>query len=376
MASVSCDSNGTKRILFVDGDGLRRTIRLGKVTTKAAESFRLRVETLLADKLTNRPWDAELSAWIRDLPEKMHDRLHRVGLLDERTPAGSPLLGNVLERFTKSARVKPATVIVYKQTTTMLLAHFGEDCRIKTITPAKAEDWCKAIGEPDDNGWKLAPATVSKRIRVAKAIFAKAVRWGLIHSNPFADMRCGTQTNPDRQHYVPRETVARVMEACPDDEWRAIIALCRFAGVRCPSEIVNLRWGDVNWERGRLAVRSPKTEAHEGHAFRIVPMAPEVRPILERLFHAAPVGSELVVPSLGDARTNLRTMFLRILARAGVAPYPRPFQNMRASCATDWVERFPNHVAAGWLGHSPLVAAQHYLQTRDAHFDLATGITP
>ena len=48
---------------------------------------------------------------------------------------------------------------------------------------------------------------------------------------------------------------------------------------------------------------------------------------------------------------------------------------MRASCATDWVERFPAHVVAGWLGHSPLIAARHYLQTRDAHFDMATGGT-
>lgn len=31
-------------------------------------------------------------------------------------------------------------------------------------------------------------------------------------------------------------------------------------------------------------------------------------------------------------------------------------------------------VVAGWLGHSPLIAAKHYLQTRDAHFDLAAGL--
>jgi len=28
-------------------------------------------------------------------------------------------------------------------------------------------------------------------------------------------------------------------------------------------------------------------------------------------------------------------------------------------------------VVAKWLGHSPLVAAKHYLQTRDAHFEVA-----
>ena len=46
---------------------------------------------------------------------------------------------------------------------------------------------------------------------------------------------------------------------------------------------------------------------------------------------------------------------------------------MRASCATDWVDKHPNHVVAKWLGHSPLLAVQHYLMTRDTHFEAATG---
>jgi hypothetical protein len=31
-------------------------------------------------------------------------------------------------------------------------------------------------------------------------------------------------------------------------------------------------------------------------------------------------------------------------------------------------------VCAAWLGHSVQIAAQHYLSTRDAHFDLAAGM--
>jgi hypothetical protein len=31
----------------------------------------------------------------------------------------------------------------------------------------------------------------------------------------------------------------------------------------------------------------------------------------------------------------------------------------------------PAHVVTKWLGLSPLVAAKHYLQTRDAHFEVA-----
>ena len=48
MASVSRDANGTKRVLFTDGNGKRRTIRLGSVSVKAAESVKLRVEALNA----------------------------------------------------------------------------------------------------------------------------------------------------------------------------------------------------------------------------------------------------------------------------------------------------------------------------------------
>lgn len=193
-------------------------------------------------------------------------------------------------------------------------------------------------------------------------------------SNPFADLRAGSQSNPDRAFFVTRATVGAVLAACPDDEWRAIIALSRYAGLRCPSEVGALRWGDVNWERGRLTVRSPKTANHEGHAVRVVPMTPELRLILQDLFDQAEPGAEAIVPRLGDPSVNLRTQFERIIAKAGEKPWPRLFHNLRASCLTEWAERFPAHVVAKWAGHSPMIAAQHYLQTRDAHFNLAAGI--
>lgn len=44
------------------------------------------------------------------------------------------------------------------------------------------------------------------------------------------------------------------------------------------------------------------------------------------------------------------------------------------------MERYPSHVVAKWLGHTPKVAAQHYLMSRDHHFeDVVNGaatVTP
>jgi hypothetical protein len=70
---------------------------------------------------------------------------------------------------------------------------------------------------------------------------------------------------------------------------------------------------------------------------------------------------------------NLRTHLERIIAKAGHEVWPRLLQNLRASCATDWVERYPSHVVAKWLGHSPKVAAQHYLMSRGHHFEDVVG---
>ena len=57
---------------------------------------------------------------------------------------------------------------------------------------------------------QLAPATVAKRVHVARAIFKRAVRWGLIPASPFADLRAGVTSQP-------RSGVLRVRRIRPGD---------------------------------------------------------------------------------------------------------------------------------------------------------------
>ena len=65
-------------------------------------------------------------------------------------------------------------------------------------------------------------------------------------------------------YFLSREDSEKVLAACPDAEWRLIFALSRFGGLRCPSEHLALRWGDVDWEHNRMTVHSSKTEHYEG----------------------------------------------------------------------------------------------------------------
>jgi len=370
MASLSREAGGRWRIVWRDPDGRQRTLRLGKCTERAAGATLRGFELLLEARQLGAALQPDTVRWLAGVGDKLYTRFARLGLVQPRVAAARPTLGDLLQRFDASLTVGPGTRAAYKQATDSLREYFGVSRPLDSIGPGDAEFWRKHLVET-----KLAKATVAKRVNVAKLIFRRAVRWGLITTSPFADIKPGPQTNPDRLHYVGRGVIEAILEHCPDSQWRTIVALCRYAGLRCPSELVAMRWGDVNWERGRLAVRSPKTANYEGRGLRLVPIDPALRRVLLERFAEAEHGEELIVPRLrGRTAANLRTHFLRIIARAGVRPWPRLMHNLRSSCLTDWCEQFPAHVVACWAGHSAVVAAKHYLQVRDSHFDEAAGL--
>ncbi len=120
-----------------------------------------------------------------------------------------------------------------------------------------------------------------------------------------------------------------------------------------------------------MTVRSPKTEHHEGKASRLVPIFPELPPHLRGAFEAAEPGTEYVVTRCRDGAVNLRTQLERIIRRAGLQPWPKLFHNLRATRETELAETFPLHVVCAWIGNSSAIAAKHYLQVTDEHFEAA-----
>src|SRR5262249_29892069 len=81
-----------------------------------------------------------------------------------------------------------------------------------------------------------------------------------------------------------------------------------------------------------------------------------------------------VITRYRDSNQNLRTTFLKVILRAGLTPWPRLIQNLRASRETELAARFPLHVVTQWLGNSNLIAAKHYLTVRDEDFAAAVQI--
>jgi len=370
MASISKQPRGRRTIQFVGADGRRRSIRLGKVSQRQAEAVKVKVEQLVAAAISGHAVDAETSRWVAGLDEVLADRLAAVGLIPQRE---NVTLGPFIDAYIESRHdTKESTTSLYRQTRRNLVEFFGANKQIRDITPGDADEWRLWMLEKGRvGGGPLGDNTVRRRCGRAKQFFNAALRKRLVTENPFADLKSAVQANAARFHFVTREESDKVMGTCPNAEWRLLFALSRYGGLRCPSEHLSLRWGDVDWEHGRMTVRSPKTERHVGGESRVVPLFPELRPHLEEVFDAAEAGTEFVITRYRSTNANLRTQFLRIVRRAGVQTWQKPFQNLRSTRETELAEEFPLHVVTAWLGNSQPVAAKHYLQVTDDHFSKA-----
>ena len=374
MASLSTDKAGNRKIQFSDGNGQRKTVYVGKMTKADAKEIRAKIESLLEAKLSRRSLAPEVAEWVGNIPDVLAEKLGGVGLIAPRVKQqqDATTLGSFIDAYLVSRTdIKPRTRINFMQVRRDLIARFGEDKPLRDVTPGDADEWRRWLLSREKH--KLGENTIRRHCGRAKQLFRAALRKRLIAENPFADMKgCSVQANKSREYFITSEVADKVLGACPDNEWRLIFALARFGGLRTPSETLLLRWADVDWERGRVLIRSPKTEHHEGKDSRLVPIFPELRPHLEAAWDQAADGAEFVINRYRDGNANLRTQLLRIIAKAGLTSWPKLFQNLRSTRETELAETFPLHVVTAWLGNSQLIAAKHYLQVTDEHFAKAT----
>ncbi|MFO0881140.1 MAG: tyrosine-type recombinase/integrase [Gemmataceae bacterium] len=365
MASLTSSTDGKRRIMFVAKDGSRKAIWLGDIPMKAAQSILVKVEALAAALMLNHPIDRETAAWVAGIGDDLAEKLAAAGLIP---PRASSTLGPFLDDYLSTRTdIKPNTrrnLIACKD---RLLDYFGNDKPLRDITQGDADRWLLWLKE------RYASATTGRTVKRAKQFFKAAVRSKLIPENPFHEVKPPSQTNERRKVFVPRDVFEKVIAACPDAEWRLILALSRYGGLRCPSETLELRLADVDWERGRFLVHSSKTEHHEDGGDRWVPLFEELRPHLEEVFDQAPPGTVYFINRYRKANSNLRTQLLRIIKRAGVTPWERLFHNLRASRETELALKYPLHIVCAWIGNTEKIAEKHYLTVPEIYFQVATG---
>ena len=253
MASIIQDPGGKKRLQFTIGGGRRVTIRLGKLEMRHADSIRMRVEALYASKTTGCSPDPETTRWVATLGTDFHDRLAQAGLVTPRDQAQTTL-GGLLDTYFATINVKPGTAVCYKQARRSLEDYFGPNRDLKSISALDAEKFRQAL---KDEG--LAEPTISKRIKVSRQVFKKAVKWKMIAENPFAEVARASRPTNRGCSSSRKQTLRRCWKPARTPSGGSSSRCRGGAGCGAPASILPCGGSDIDWVRGRVTVWSCKT---------------------------------------------------------------------------------------------------------------------
>jgi integrase len=365
MASLSHDGNGCYRVLFVAPDGRRMTVRLGKARSGEAEAWKRRIERLQNAQRLGDGLDVELAKWVDGLDDRMHDRLSRVGLVRSRQDS---TIGAWWDRcITQRPDLKPASVEKLRQSKVKFLGFFDAGRSLRSVTRGEAQDWRRSLVPQN-----LKEATIRQHCRNAKSVFNQAVTHGLLLESPMRGLVSASVAAVNEKYVTPEEA-QRILDACPNLQWRLFFSLARFATCRVPSETHLLTWADVDWERGMLTVHSPKTERHPGKDKRQVVLSPALLALLREARGGPGIDDDRII-SLSE--NNLARDFKAILKRAGVVEWPDLFQTLRRSCRIHFEEHASGNAVDLMMGHSAAIGGKHYstLVSDDARDKLRAGL--
>ena len=157
----------------------RRSIRLGSMSKRNAESMRLRVDELLSEKRVGGPLPPSLAAWLDSLSDDLRERFESAGLIAVRKRR---TVGELVDAYRESRpNVSKATKIRDEQVGKLVVERFGKEKPIDSITRRDAEAWRQWLTTQNRRDLKrddLADNTVRRRTGGARQIFETAVRWG------------------------------------------------------------------------------------------------------------------------------------------------------------------------------------------------------
>ncbi|NBW14016.1 MAG: hypothetical protein EBR82_39060 [Caulobacteraceae bacterium] len=161
-------------------------------------------------------------------------------------------------------------------------------------------------------GRNRATKTVVVDGKTLSAAFAYGVRTGVLDRNPALQVELPKIVSNERDVFTPEQVGILAREASAD--WRTAIFAGYFLGARL-SDIVNLKWADVDLVAGVVSYRQRKTSEATTTALH-----PDLQRHLEAI---AGDSGEFIMPSLAGRSTGgcrgLSSDFNGIMRRAGIA---------------------------------------------------------
>src|SRR5205809_2652773 len=215
---------------------------------------------------------------------------------------------------------------------------------IGQITRAEIESWRQ------EKMSRCKPATINRDLSRLRHMLNIAVEWELLEESPMQGMKFLRENNA-RTRYLSVGECHRLIDSCMAPHIRAIVTVALHTGMRL-SEILNLRWQDLDYSSGFILVQDSKN----GQA-RQVPMDS----MISTLLRSWPRLSDLVFTSVltGGRIVDVRTGFLNACKGAGLTDLH--FHDLRHTFASQFVMSGGSlYTCQRVLGHKAINMTQRY----------------
>ncbi len=242
----------------------------------------------------------------------------------------------------KAIRVKPKTLEGYRSLLdTHVLPKWGGSAPVGNITwQAIQKKWVAELKNTDtaNREGKLSASRILQAYHVFRAVLGHAVKSKMLATNPAADIDLPRKPTPDPR-YLTHEQVAALAADCGEHD--VMVLVLAYCGLRW-GEAIALTRGDVDFERGRIAVRKAVTRTDrkyvlgptKTHETRSVPVPSTVLKLLKERIEDRPADKLVFPGSLGYMRSHeLRRVFDPAVAKVGGEPGLVPHE-LRHTCAS------------------------------------------
>jgi integrase len=351
--------SGAWRVSYSLGNNQRGIISLGSPFEKSVVIEFERLVKVLASsvrdgsRVSGRDWQR-----IENLPIALREKLINERLIEPTVDEKIPTLEVLLKQYGETRRGFCEETLLHDRRICNYLLEYFDNKRIDLITPAEAAGIRGYLQSERTKGrGKLNKSSTNRAITGFKTIFVFAVECGYLPFSPFAKVKGGATTNPERQFYVTKDMLMDAVRVCNHTELAAILVFARFAGLRIPCEIQEMKFSDFNVETNIFTVhQSGKT------GMRRVPIFEELPLFLKKVQNMGNPDREYVFEKYRQC-TNVGTVIKKRMSRSGLVPWEKFFVNLRSSCITDkerlgWTKSVMNAV----FGNSEAVRLGHYVQ--------------
>ena len=245
-----------------------------------------------------------------------------------------------------------STLEIYQRTREIFLETIG-DMLMERLTPYH---WDKYVSLRLQ---KVSPVTVNIELRALRSIANKAYRWRIIKENPFA-LLPGCRVPEKFPEYFTKEEFA-AFQCSVEDEWfKDLTLFALLTGMR-RSEITNLLWNKIDFEKKMIQVVSNPTFKVKAGKKESSLFTKTFLPMLKRRFQKHPEGLVFTFEGQKIREDFVTHKFRKVLKASGITKTGLRFHSFRHTFAS-WLvqDGVPLYEVQRLLGHSTIAVTEMY----------------